>query len=169
MTARLTAMAWTLVPLALLAGCEGSKKPATAKAKVQPRETLNKTTQVVLKLSDALAQGGVLAATTIEVADPLTQSASAYRTQVAKLAAMKVKQAIDIRNASNIQDPKPVSHEELMTEFIKPAQGEGIALPMLPYYQEYAWDEANQQLVPVDFPKRKADVEKQEKDRRDNL
>jgi hypothetical protein len=157
-----TRIALALLPILALTGCEGSKKPAVAKAKVQPRETLKKTTQVVLKLSDALADGGVLAATNIEVADPLTQSAAAYRTSVAKIGAMQVKHTIDLRNASNIQDPKPLTYDEFMAEIIKKGQPDSMSLPMLPYYQEYAWDEANQQLVTVEFPKRKSDLKAQE-------
>ena len=154
--------ALVLLPLAVLAGCESPKKSAVAKAKVQPRKTIGEKTWTVLKLSDALADGGVLAATNIEVADPLTQSTAAYRTSVAKIAAMQVKHTIDLRNASNIQDPKPLAYEEFLAEIIKKDQPDGIALPMLPYYQEYAWDEANQQLVAVEFPKRKTDLKAQE-------
>jgi hypothetical protein len=33
---------------------------------------------------------------------------------------------------------------------------------MLPYYQEYAWDEAAQKLVVVEFPKKKEDFQKQQ-------
>lgn len=155
-------IALVLLPLVVLAGCDNAKKPAVAKAKFQPRETFKKTTQLVLKLTDALADGGVLASTEIEVADPLTQAASAHRTIPAKLAAMNVKHSIDLRNASNIQDPKPLSYDEFMAEIIKKDQPDGMSLPMLPYYQEYAWDEANQQLVTVEFPKRKTDLKAQE-------
>ena len=120
--------------LALAAGCDSAKPKAKPGAQ-ESRETIGKTTQNVLKLSDALRQGGVLAATKIEAADPLTQSASAYRTSVGKLSVMAVDQAIQLRNASNIQDPKPLSYDEFMAEIIKKGQGEGIHLahaPLLP-------------------------------------
>ncbi len=48
-----------------------------------------------------------------------------------------------------------------MAEIIEPGGMNGIRLPMLPYYQEYAWDEANQDLVVVDFPARKEERAKQ--------
>lgn len=150
-------------PLALIlaivvaSGCEDEpKKPKLT------RETLHKTTQNVLKLDEALQQGGVLADTKIPVADPLTQDAAAYRTTVAKIGGMQVEQAIQIRNAQNIADPKPLAYDEFMAEIIKKGQPGGISLPMLPYYQEYAWDEQAQKLVVVDFPAKKAEFQKQQ-------
>ena len=145
--------------LGLAAGCQDepkAKPSANAAPKVKLRETVGKTTQDVLKLTEAIAQGGVLAETTIPVADPLTQNAAAYRTTVAKLGGMAVDQAIQIRNAQNIADPKPLSHDEFMAEIIKKGQPDGIRLPTLPYYQEYAWDEAKQKLVVVDFPRQES-------------
>ena len=148
--------------LGVVSGCaDEPKAKATGQAKIKTRETMNKTTQEVLKLSDALAQGGVLAATNIEVADPLTQAASAKRTLTGKVGAMGVEHAIQIRNASSIQDPKPLTYDEFMAEIIKKGQPDAMPLGMLPYYQEYAWDEANQKLVVVDFPAKKAQYEKQ--------
>jgi hypothetical protein len=47
-----------------------------------------------------------------------------------------------------------------MAEIIKKDQAEGIKLAMLPYYQEYAWDEADQKLVVVEFPARKKAYQK---------
>lgn len=126
-----------------------------------PRETLNKTTQNVLDLQQALADGGVLASTKIESTNPLMQSADAYRTSVAKIGGIAVEQAIQVRNAQSIRDPKPLTHAQFVSEIIKPNQQDGIHLPMLPYYQEYAWDEQAQKLVVVDFPARKAEREKQ--------
>ena len=49
-----------------------------------------------------------------------------------------------------------------MAEIIKAGNAEGIQLPMLPYYQEYAWDEDHQKLVVVEFPKKKEDYKKQQ-------
>jgi hypothetical protein len=154
-----------LLPLlGLFAGCEDSPKPATSAARpqVKTRQTIGKTTQNVMKLEDALAKGGVLASMNIPVADPLTQDAAAYRTSVAKIGAMSIEHAIQIRNAQNIADPKPMTYDEFMNEIIKKGQADGIQLAMLPYYQEYAWDEPNQKLVVVEFPEKKAQFQEQQ-------
>ena len=166
MTSRLAPIALILVPLALFTGCEGPKKAVSTTPKVKTRETIGKTTQDVLKLSDALTKGGVLADMTVPVSDPLTQDAAVYRTKVAEISAMNVKHTIDLRNASNIQEPKPLSYDEFMAEIIKKDQPDGLQLARLPYYQEYAWDEAAQKLVVVEFPKKKEDLKKQEKEER---
>jgi len=156
---------FTLLPI--LAGCVDSPKSTVAKkAPIKTRETINKKTQNVLKLDEALKNGGVLAETGISVSDPLTQSAEAYRTSVGKIGAMAVEHAIQIRNAQNIADPKPLSYDELMSEIIKKDQPDGMQLAMLPYYQEYAWDEPNQKLVVVEFPEKKAQRRKEDLEER---
>lgn len=126
-----------------------------------PRETLNKTTQVVLDFEKAIADGAIVADTTIPVADPLTQSAAGYRTAVAKVGGFAIDQAIQLRNAQSIDDPKPLTYEQFMNEIIKKDQPDGIQLAMLPYYQEYTWDVKSQKLVVVDFPARKEARRKQ--------
>jgi len=164
---------WAL--LGLSAGCFSPKPPQADSATEAvadasgvtdeastPRETLNKTTQNVLNHDEAIAAGGVRASGEVSATNPLLQTADVYRTQVAKIGAMAVQQAIQIRDAQSIQDPKPLNHAQLMAEIIKPGQPNGIQLPMLPYYQEYAWDESTQALVVVDFPAR---VEAREKNR----
>jgi hypothetical protein len=125
-----------------------------------PRETIGKTTQNVLALDQALSEGAVLASTKVESKNPLMVSAEAYRTSVGKIGGMGVERAIQLRNAQSIRDPKPLTHEDFMAEIIKQGQSDGIHLPMLPYYQEYAWDQPNQKLVVLDFPARKAEREK---------
>ncbi len=160
MTARLMPV-MGLALMVLVAGCDEPKKKS-AKAPVKSRETIGKTTQNVLKLDDELKNGAVLASTTIAATDPLTQSADAYKTTVGKIGAMAVEQAIQIRNAQSIQDPKPLSYDEFMAEIIKKGQNDGINLAMLPYYQEYAWDEATQKLVVIEYPKKKKDFQDQQ-------
>ena len=157
-----TRFALAMIPIALLAGCEPAKPTVAAKPKIKLTEIKGKTTQVVLKLDQALADGGVLAATSVTSTDYLGAVSDSYKTSVAKIAADAVKHTIDLRNASNIQEPKPLTYDELMAEIIKKDQPDGLQLPKLPYYQEYAWDEANQKLVVVEFPKKKADFKDQQ-------
>jgi len=73
----------------------------------------------------------------------------------------QVQQALQIYD---IQNNGPVkTYDEFMSGVIKKDQPDGIQLPMLPYYQEFAYDEANRQLVVVEFPARKAEHEKSAK------
>jgi hypothetical protein len=143
--------------LALTAGC--GEEPST-KPKLKTRETLHKTTQDVRDLKTELANGGVLAATDIEFADPLTQSASAYRTQVAKIAKMKVQ--MDMGQYEALNGEKPKTYEEFMEVIIKKGKADGIQLPMLPYYQEYAYDSDKKELVVVEYPAKKKAMQDQD-------
>lgn len=152
--------------LALLAapGCDGGKtaKPKGKTARVETRETIGKTTQNVLKLEDELAKGGVLAATSISSTDYLSQLPEAYRTSVAKIATMNIGYAIQLYKAPNMSaDNKPLPYDEFLAQIIKKGQPDGIQLPMLPYYQEYAYDEPNERLVVVEYPAKKEQFEKE--------
>tara|TARA_Y100000385_G_scaffold274513_1_gene317800 strand:+ start:256 stop:603 length:348 start_codon:yes stop_codon:yes gene_type:complete len=114
-----------------------------------------------LALKDALEKGGVLATKDAGTSNPLLASAAAYRNSVATIGAMAVDKAIQIRNAQSIREPQPLTYEVFMKEIIKKGKSDGIRLAMLPYYQEYAWDEKDQKLVVIDFPARKEEREKQ--------
>jgi hypothetical protein len=149
------------LPSTSTSGQKASTTPGVTAEEATPRETIGKTTQNVLNLEKALSDGGVLASTSVESKNPLMVSAEAYRTQVAKIGGMGVEQKIQLKNASSIKDPKPLSYDDFMSQIIEPGQPNGIRLPMLPYYQEYAWDEPNQALVVVDFPARKEERKKQ--------
>jgi hypothetical protein len=138
-----------------------STTPGASAEEATPRETIGKTTTNVLDLQQAIKDGAVLAGTDTESSNPLLASAGAYRTTVAKIGSIAVQQKMQHRQASNIKQLKPMDLDAFMAEIIVPGGANGIRLPMLPYYQEYAWDEANQTLVTVDFPARKAEREKQ--------
>lgn len=146
------------VSLGVLAvGCE-SPKPTPAQPKVTTRKTIGKTTQEVKRLEDALKEGAVLAATTVGESDPLTQAAGVYRTSVAKIGGFAVTHTIQLHEAVN----GPLkNYDEFMEFIIKKGQPDGLQLPMLPYYQEYAYDEANRQLVTVEYPEKKKQFEAQ--------
>lgn len=149
--------------LLVLSACDGGSKPAATSAKSTPRETIRKTTQEVMRLQDALAEGGQLAEKGGEIGPDggyLGTVAKAYRSSVGSLAIGQVQQMMQIYD---IQNNGPVKdYDEFMSAIIKKGQPDGIQLPMLPYYQEYAYDEANRQLVVVEFPKRQQDFEKQQ-------
>ena len=135
--------------------------PGVSVEEATPRETIGKTTQEVLDLELAKKDGAVLASTDVTSTNPLLVNAEAYRTSVAKIGGFGVEKAIQLRNASSIRRPKPLTHQVFMDEIIKKGKTDGIRLPMLPYYQEYAWDQSAQKMVVVDFPARQAERKKQ--------
>jgi hypothetical protein len=145
--------------LALLAIAVGCGDEPSAKPRQKTRETLNKTTQNVLDAKAELAKGAVLADTEIQVADPLTQSADAYRTIVGKGAKWRVKSDMDIYEVTNGEKPK--TYEEFMEKIIKKGQADGIQLPMLPYYQEYGYDADKKELVVLEYPAKKKAMQEQ--------
>lgn len=138
------------------AGCETSQPTPAPKAgsaaPIQTRQTIRKTTQNVLPLEQALAEGGVRADMSIQ-GQGLEVAADAYRTSVGKLSVMAVDQKMRFFEAEN--DRKPTDHAEFMERIIEKGKPDGIALPMLPYYQEYAYDPEAKELVVIEFPKKK--------------
>jgi len=126
--------------------------PGPAPAPVQTRQTIRKTTQNVMELSAALKDGGVLAETSI-TGQGLEVASEAYRTSVGKIAAMSVEKSMQLYQAEH--DRKPETYAEFMEKIIQPGKPDGLQLPMLPYYQEYAYDPEARQLVVVEFPAKK--------------
>ena len=144
------ALASCLALLTLAAGCEEDKP---AKPKVQARDTLGKTTQVVLELKPELAKGGVVTDGKIHSNEYLDQQADAYRTSVGNLAKMRVQNDMNMYEALNGEKPK--TYEEFVEQIIKKGRADGIQLPMLPYYQEYGYDADKKELVVIEYPAKK--------------
>ena len=125
---------------------------------VQTRKTINQKTQNVMRMEEALAAGGVLAGKP-ENDGGLGVIAGAYRSSVAKLGNIAVQQAMQFYNAEHGE--MPANYDEFMKWIIKPGQPDGIELAMLPYYQEYSYDEESRQLVVVEFPAKKEQREQE--------
>lgn len=156
-----------LTPVLLVAvfvcGCQPQAAPpapekVAAAEKVETRKTIAKTTQAVLELSKAISAGGVPAEMSIENGG-LEIVADAYRTSVGKLAVIAVEQKMKLHEAEH--GSKPRSYAEFMARIIEPGSSSGLWLPMLPYYQEYAYDPAKKALVVVEFPEKKPQREKE--------
>jgi len=161
--------AWHVIGVAVLAGCAPGAFPKQAEppaAKAEPakpapvktRQTLGKTTQNVLELSKALDEGAVLAETSI-TSDGLEIAAEAYRTQVGKVGAIAVEQRMQHYYAEHGEHPQ--TYDEFMARIIGKGGPDGLALPMLPYYQEWAYDVGNRKLVVVEFPAKKEQRERE--------
>ncbi len=145
-----------LVLLALAVGC-AEEKPA--KPKIEARSTIGKTTQEVRNLKPELAKGGKTTDGKIHSTAYLDTLADSYRTEVAKIAKMRVQNDMSIYEAINGEKPK--TYEEFMEQIIKKGKAEGIQLPMLPYYQEYGYDPDKKELVVIEYPEKKKAMEEQ--------
>lgn len=141
--------------LALSSGCD-QENP---KPKLQTRETINKWTQEVRNLKPELSKGGKATDGKIHATDYITLQADVYRTEVAKLAKLRVKKDLDLYEALNGEKPK--TYEEFMDVIIKKDKPDGIQLPMLPYYQEYGYDPDAKELVVIEYPAKKKAMEEQ--------
>jgi hypothetical protein len=154
-----------LAPLAamvvfLAAGCEEernvggksqSQGPTQAKAKpAAPRQAefiVGKRTQEIKNAAPELEKGGAKVATTkITAKDYITLQGNAYVTSVGKLSILSIQQAMDLYHAANDRYPK--DYDEFMNEIIK---ANNIALPKLPYYQQYGYDEKEHKLLILEY------------------
>ena len=154
-----------LAPLAamvvfLAAGCEeernvGSKSQSQgqtqAKAKpTAPRKAefiVGKRTQEIKNAARELEKGGAKVATTkITAKDYITLQGNAYVTSVGKLSILSIEEAMNLYHAANDRYPK--DYDEFMSEIIK---ANNIALPKLPYYQQYGYDEKGHKLLILEY------------------
>ena len=143
--------------LAVTIGCAAKEEPPK-KPPIQTRETLRKTTQNVLELDTALADGGVPASMEI-TGEGLEVYSDAYRTSVGRMGVMAVDQKMQLFEAEF--GSKPKDYAEFMARIIGKDQPDGIQLPMLPYYQEWAYDPEKKTLVVIEFPAKKEQREKE--------
>jgi hypothetical protein len=143
-----------LAALALAAGCEEERNVGTKpkpSAPKQPEFIVGKRTQVIKNAAPELQKGGAKVATTkITAKDYITLQGNAYVTQVGRLGVLEIEHAMNLYHAEHDRYPKDFN--EFMNEIIK---ANNIALPKLPYYQEYGYDEKEHKLVILEYPDRK--------------
>jgi len=141
--------------IVVVAGCGPASPPATQSAAppIQTRKTLGQTTQTVLELSAALADGGVLAETSVTSGD-MTAITDAARTSAGKIGSLAVEQKMRLYEAEHGRRPR--SYVEFMAQIIAAGTADAVSLPMLPYYQEWAYDAETGAVVVVEFPAKKA-------------
>ena len=149
---------WLAVALLAGVGCAPEAPARSEKPAVQTRKTLGKTTQNVLELAPALGQGAVLAPTSIQ-GGGLEVPEEAYRTQSGQAGTLAVQQKMALHQAEHGTQPK--TYDEFMKWIIGKDQPDGIRLPMLPYYQEWAYDTERRTLVVVEFPAKKQQRERE--------
>ena len=145
--------------LALLSNIVGCGEDKPKKPKIQARDTLGKTTQDVRELKGELAKGGVVTDGKTHSTEYLDQQADVYRTSVGNAGKMKVQ--MDLGTYVALNGEKPKTYEEFMDVIIKKGKADGIQLPMLPYYQEYAYDADKKELVVVEYAAKKKAMQDQ--------
>lgn len=161
----LVALAPALLALTALAGCTeprqvskgGGKKNAVAHAPApaaekEPEFIVGKRTQEILRSEpDAAAQGAnVIEKPKITAKDPITLQGNAYVTMIGQTSILQIEHAMRLYQAANDRYPK--DYDEFMAEIIR---ANNIALPKLPHYQEYRYDEQEHKLVIWEYPDRK--------------
>lgn len=145
------AMYGTLV--STLAGCADAAKESAAKpAPIETRKTVGQTTQNVLEWSEAMAAGGVPAEMSA-TGGGLEVYADAYRTSAGSIGMLAVEQKMKLHEAEH--GSRPDTYAAFMEQIIGKGRPDGVQLPMLPYYQEYAFDPARKTVVVVEFPAKK--------------
>jgi hypothetical protein len=150
---------WPIVVLlALAAGCEEPANPkATINAPPPPRKAaapapkdefiVGKRTQDVRKADVEIKKGGQVASPKIVSRDPITLPGNAYVSIIGNLAKGQIEHSLDLFHATNDRYPK--DYDEFMQVIIKE---NNIALPQLPHYRKYAYDEPTHSLVIIEYP-----------------
>jgi len=150
-----TALAIALALLAAAPGCSEPRNPGNAaapKPAPPPEDTfiVGKTTQDIQKLTPEERAKGQVATGKITAKDPITLSGNAYVSVIGQASVLQIQHSVDLFKALNDRYPKDI--DEFMSEIVKP---NGIALPRLPYYQKYFYDEAGHKLVIMEYPELK--------------
>ena len=146
--------------LVLSAGCEeernvGDKPNGQAKAKssAPPKSELivgRRTQEIKNAATEIKTEGAAIATTKITAKDPITLPGNAYVSIIGQLSIRNIEHAIDLYHAENDRYPK--NYGEFMNEIIK---ANNIALPVLPKYQDYGYDEKEHKLVILEYEDRK--------------
>jgi hypothetical protein len=90
--------------------------------------------------------GARAASTKITAKDYITLQGNAYVTIVGRASVLNIQHAMDLYHATNDRYPKDL--DEFMNEIIK---ANNIALPKLPPYQAYGYDENEHKLVILEY------------------
>jgi hypothetical protein len=162
MSPRLSRLAFlpALLALAAFAGCteprqvsKGGKNNAVAHGPApavekEPEFIVGKRTQEIVPVDSGAAQGAnVIEKPKITAKDPITLQGNAYVTMIGQTSILQIEHAVKLYQAANDRFPK--DYDEFMAEII---QANNIALPKLPHYQKYGYDEQQHKLVILEYP-----------------
>ena len=158
------------VALACLPGCDDAPPPPTpglgsnpmpsadpkpappaepAKAELKPREILGKKTTDIRDVQKETQSGAaVKAPPRVLGKDPITIAGNAYVSIVGRSSILQIEHSLDLYKAGH-DGQYPKTYQEFMDQIIKPNR---IALPTLPYYQEYGYDAPTHSLIILEYP-----------------
>jgi hypothetical protein len=104
-------------------------------------------TQEIRNAAAEQQKGGARTASTkITAKDYITLQGNAYVTIIGRTSILNIQHAMDLYHATNDRYPKDL--DEFMSEIIK---ANNIALPKLPPYQAYGYDETEHKLVILEY------------------
>ncbi len=129
----------TLCALVLTAGCGEERTKSESIVGKRTQEIKNAVTEIK-------KEGATVATTKITAKDPITLPGNAYVTMIGQTSILNVQHAMDLYHAAN--DRYPRDYDEFMNEIIK---ANSIALPQLPSYQKYGYDEKEHKLVILEY------------------
>jgi hypothetical protein len=127
------------------------KPNAVAKSKLQAKASEpiigQRTTDIRNAGNEHKEHDAQVASQRIIAKDPISLQGNAYVSIVGQAAVGNMKHAMDLFYAENERYPK--DYDEFMTVIVKP---HGIALPQLPPYQKYGYDEKEHKLIVQEYP-----------------
>jgi hypothetical protein len=130
----------------------GQAKPQP-KPKLRPQQSgpiIGQRTTEIRNAAPELQQGNAKVASTKIKPDPIPIVGNAYVAIIGRTSVLNIQHAMDLYKAANDRYPK--DYDEFMTEIIK---ANNIALPQLPPYQAYAYDEQEHKLILIEYPDKK--------------
>ena len=156
MGSRLRFILIPVVLVTLTSGCEeprhvAGETPAPPAKKEEDKFIVGKrTTDIRDANAEVQKKGAVVTAPRIIAKDPITLQGNAYVSMIGQTSILNIQHAMDLYKASN--DRLPADFAEFKKEII---DANNIALPKLPYYQEYGYNEKEHKLVILEYPDRK--------------
>jgi len=140
--------------LLLAAGCEEERNVGGARASQKPAEDhfiVGKRTREIKNANPEVWAGKAAVVTPkITSNDPITLPANAYVTIVGQTSILHIQHALDLYYGETGRYPR--NYTEFMATIVRP---NNIALPMLPHYQKYGYDEKEHTLVILEYPELK--------------
>ena len=132
-------------------GCEEEARhtPGTPSVSSKAQDSgpiIGQRTQKIVNAAPAIEQGRAkVASTKIVARDPITVHGNAYVSSIGRISQLAIDDALNKYHALNDRYPKDL--DEFMSEIIK---ANGISLPKLPPYQDYAYDEKEHKLIIIE-------------------